>query len=108
MTVIIDMGDWWIEVLEVTVPVNDAAGFYNSAVVALTKPGHCMSTMIDWKQLVNNDASQNNGGSFTITGGGGLITAGSFLINIIVQVQKAASTAGAQNQIARVTLIMRS
>jgi len=107
MTVIIDMGDWWIEQLLVPIPINDGAGFYNSGTIVLSRGGRIMSFAQSLQNMPNNDASQTMGGIFTINSTGALLNLGDFIASIIVQVQKTASTSGAQTPVAIVTLFMR-
>ena len=63
MTIIFQRGDlFWIEYLQVTVIIEDAAGRFSSSNQNLTKDGVFLGGSVIARALVNNDNSQAIGG----------------------------------------------
>lgn len=108
MTVIIDKGDWWIEVVDVTINVGAGANAYNSATVNLSKGGHCMSAQISCKDANALNTASEAGGTYSVLDqGNAVITIGKFITGIQAQLIKAA-TADTLVPVYRVTVIMRA
>jgi len=109
MTVVFIKGDeFWIEYLQITVIMEDAAGRYSSATTNLSKGGVFLGGNAIARALINNDNSQGMGGiELKLDSSGTNLTLGTFASTIAIRVNKVAGTAGSTNINFHVMVLMR-
>ena len=95
MTIIQDHGETWIELLEVSLTLQDAADRYFSPSVNLERAGNFRGVSCVGQGTGNNDNSQAVGSVEVRTSGGSSITFGQFITAVNVRVTKQVGTAGA-------------
>jgi len=108
MTIVFNLGgEFWIEQLNVTVQIPDAAGETNSVGINLVKPGNCVGFTAMSTNPPNNDNSQAVAIISLETGGGASISSGLFITSVRATITKFAGTAGLTNIPVNITLLMR-
>lgn len=108
MTLIFTTGDFWIEVIELNITLEDAAGRFASALGNLQRPGHYMGSAISCTSMSDNDNSQAVGSVEVREQSAGAIAIGEEITGVFVRVNKQVGTAGSTVQVYKVMLFMRS
>jgi len=108
MTIIFETGnEFWIEQLEDTVTIEDAAGLYNSGILNLERSGRCLGFSVTVITAANNDNTQAIGSILLLDQGSGSITFGELLTGIVTRIQKQIGTAGNIVVTVKIMLFMR-
>jgi len=108
MVKIFELGDtFWIEFLQVSVTLMDAAGSYQSGVMNLSKSGNFLACSVGVLHALNDDNTQAIGIEEVRQSGGGQIAINDFVSAIRVRTKKAIGTAGNNTVIYSVMLFMR-
>lgn len=97
MTVIFDSGDFWIDVVEPSLTLPDAAGEVISTSVNLAKSGHMVGYAISVKNtsgLIIDNSEIMSPPRIRINGGGTGYTYGAQVTSVSAAVQKTVGVAG--------------
>lgn len=93
MVIVWSMGDqFWIDIIQVTVTLSDAAGTYSGALVPVVKVGEYIGGTITAKSTAQNDNVEAVG--LVELRDSGTIAFGSEVLSVRVRVNKTAGTAG--------------
>jgi len=108
LVIVLEFGDlFWIERLEVSVTLPDAAGSSQSSIIPLEKSGNFLGAAIAIGHALNDNNVQAIGATEIRQGAGGQILLNDFLPDIRLRVRKQVGTAGNTTVIYNVMLFMR-
>jgi len=108
MTIIFEYGDeFWIERMESTVTLEDAAGRYASGIATLERAGDFLSGFAIARSLANNDNAQAVGGMEMRNQGFTNMTFGQAITGVTIRVMKQIGTAGNTAMPIIITVFMR-